>query len=91
MSSRYEFLDGLKYAYPVVAMCAWLGVSKSGYYEWRGRPASATAQRREALTELITEVFEESGQTYGHRRVQAQLARGNVHVGAESARSWSAP
>jgi hypothetical protein len=30
-------------------MCAWLEVSKSGFYEWRRRPESATARGRDSL------------------------------------------
>ena len=50
-------------------------MSRSGYYEWRDRPASATANRRERLKLLIRAVFTDSDGTYGHRRVYAQLAR----------------
>ena len=42
--------DTAKYAYPVMFMCAHLGVSKSGYYEWRKRSESATSCRRQELT-----------------------------------------
>jgi putative transposase len=56
-------------------MCSWLGVSTSGYYEWRNRPESATAQRRGRLKELITHIFDDSDETYGHRRIHAALAR----------------
>ena len=42
--------------YTVTKMCSWLGVSTSGYYEWRSRPESATAQRRERLKKLIIDV-----------------------------------
>ena len=31
-------------------------VSRSGFYEWRDRPASATAERREELKLFITQV-----------------------------------
>ena len=57
MSARYEFIDGEKAVvtssgakkYTIVKMCTWMEVSKSGYYEWWGRPASATAERRSFL------------------------------------------
>ncbi len=87
MSEKYEFIDGCKYAYPIVKMCIWLDVSKSGFYEWRGRPASATAERREQLKALIAEIFDESDQTYGYRRVHAQLGRQRVEAGLELVRA----
>src|SRR5665647_2735040 len=62
-----------KYIYPVSLMCLWLSVSRSGFYHWRTRPASAAATRRGELRLLITAVFEDADQTYGYRRVQAEL------------------
>jgi transposase InsO family protein len=59
-------------------MCAWLGVSRSGFYEWRDRPASATAQRREDLKALVAEIFDDSDETYGYRRVARRRARGTI-------------
>jgi len=50
-------------------MCEWLGVSTSGHYEWRDRPESATVLRRQLLVLLVKEAFDESDETYGHRRV----------------------
>jgi transposase InsO family protein len=67
-------------------MCRWLEVSKSGYYEWRSRPESATAKRREELKLLIRKAFDDSDGTYGHRRVWAQLARWGVRAGLELVR-----
>lgn len=69
-------LDTEEYAYSVEFMCGRLGVSRSGYYDWRSRPESATAQRREQLKLLIEKAFDISDSTYGHRRIQAQLIAG---------------
>lgn len=67
-------------------MCGWLKVSTSGYYEWRQRPQSATVQRRERLKELIVDVFDDSDETYGHRRVHAALARRGERCSVELVR-----
>ncbi|MEO3795850.1 IS3 family transposase [Nonomuraea sp. B10E15] len=86
MRARFELIDAEKADHTVAAMCAWLGVSRSGYYEWRGRPASATARRREHLKQLITAVFEASRETYGYRRVRRALARCGEECSAELVR-----
>lgn len=59
-----------EYAYSVEFMCGRLGVSRSGYYDRRSRPESATAQRREELKLLIKKAFDISDSTYGYRRIQ---------------------
>jgi putative transposase len=87
VSSKYEFIDGEKAHYPIVKMCRWASVSRSGFYEWRDRPASATAERRVVLAEKITVIFEDSDQTYGYRRVHVQLGRDGVEAGPELVRS----
>ena len=76
----------MKAQYPVVKMCCWLDVSKSGFYEWRDRPLSATAERRVDLGDKITKIFNDSRQTYGYRRVHEQLARDGVEAGPELVR-----
>ena len=87
MTAKYEFIDAQKATYPVTRMCAWLGVSRSGFYEWSSRPASATARRRQELGLLITQAFTDSDGTYGHRRVAAQLARWGVRASLEQVRA----
>jgi putative transposase len=68
-------------------MCAWLHVSASGFFDWRRRPDSATAQRRDRLAKLITDIFRASDETYGYRRVHAQLTRAGVPCGPELVRA----
>ncbi|GAA2880580.1 hypothetical protein GCM10020220_083360 [Nonomuraea rubra] len=55
--ATYELIDAKKARHSIVKMCAWLDVSRSGYYEWRERPASATARRRTLLTASVAETF----------------------------------
>jgi transposase InsO family protein len=62
-------------------------VSKSGFYEWRSRPDSATVKRREQLKLLIKKVFDDSDGSYGYRRIWRQLARWGVRAGAELVRA----
>lgn len=76
----------VEYAYPVTFMCAMLHVSRSGFYEWRSRPESATAKRREHLKLLVQKAFDDSDGIYGYRRVHAQLQRWDVQAGPELVR-----
>lgn len=92
VSDRYEFIetvrfdDAAEYAFPVDFMCTRVGVSRSGYYEWRSRPTSAAAERRVELKLLIKKVFDDSDETYGYRRVHAQLQHWDVQAGPELVR-----
>lgn len=81
-----RFDDTAEYAFPVDFMCSRLDVSRSGYYDWRSRPASAATERREELKILIKKAFDDSDGTYGHRRVHAQLQRWDVQAGPELVR-----
>jgi transposase InsO family protein len=86
VSERYGLVAAEKAGFDVSMMCRLLDVSRSGFYEWLDRPLSAAARRREELTELIRGVFEDSGGTYGYRRVHAELRRAGVDVDDELVR-----
>ena len=60
--------------YPVKTMCRVLEVSRSGFYAWRKREPSARSTANAALLEVIEEIHDESGGTYGAPRVHAELA-----------------
>lgn len=87
MSARYEFIDAEKANYPVTKMCHWAGVSRSGYYDWASRPASATQERRQRLGLIIEVIFDDSDATYGYRRVHAALARMGEEASPELVRA----
>lgn len=61
-----------------------LGVSVSGYYDWKVRPPSARTLRHAWLAGEIAQVHKDSGGTYGTLRVTAELRYGRgIHVGKE--------
>src|SRR4051812_15705713 len=68
-------------------MCQWLAVSSSAFFDWRRRPQSATAARRDRLKTLISHEFAASDETYGHRRIHAALQRSGVPCSAELVRA----
>jgi transposase InsO family protein len=58
-------------------MCRVLAASPGGYYDWRRRPTSDGAQRREALVVSIRAIHREVKARYGSPRIHAELvARG---------------
>ena len=67
-------------------MCGWLEVSRSGYYDWRSRPESATAKRRELLKIKIKALFGANNAEYGYRRIHALLVRGGERASDELVR-----
>ncbi len=66
--------------FPVRTMCRVLGVSHSGFYDWRHRAPSQRAMEDMVLTERIRQVHAESRETYGQPRVRAELAAQGVRV-----------
>jgi putative transposase len=89
---RYAFISQMdaEKAYPISFMCRMLEVSRSGYYDWCDRPASATFERRERLKAMITAIFEHNDGTYGYRRIHAVLVRSGEQVGPELVRQLMA-
>lgn len=62
--------------FSVQVCCRVLEVSESGFYAWRSRPPSSRAIRHAWLTDAIHQVHAASRQTYGSRRVHAELTLG---------------
>ena len=74
---RYGFIHEHRGQWPVRLMCELLRVSPGGYYTWRGRPASARAERHDALVVAIKAIHQAVKARYGSPRVHAELlARG---------------
>ena len=87
MSEKYAFIRGEEGNWSVRNMCTWARVSRSGYYEWRDRPVSASSARRAELAAVIEHVFADSDGTYGYRRIHAALARMGRHCDPQTVRA----
>jgi transposase InsO family protein len=66
---KFAFIEERLSSFPVGVACDVLAVSRSGYYAWRRRPASARSRRREELAAKITRVHEQTRKVYGSPRV----------------------
>jgi putative transposase len=93
VTEKYEFIDAECATAPaeggapaIGQMCEWTGVSPSGFHDWRKRPQSETAQRRELMEIKIKTLFEINNAEYGYRRIHASLLRGGESVDDETVR-----
>lgn len=78
---NYAFIAAHTGEFVVSRMCAVLGVSSSGYYDWLGRPLSQREQANEALLGAIRHEHEASRETYGSPRIHAALRQQGWQVG----------
>jgi len=67
--------------HPVRDLCWLLGVSRSSYYGWRGRPPGRRAREDQVLGREIRRIHEENRGVYGSRRVTKALGREGRRVG----------
>jgi putative transposase len=70
---RYAWIETQRDFYPLGLLCRVLQVSRSGYYAWRRREPSATAQRRQQIARAAQQSHADSHGIYGYRRVHQDL------------------
>lgn len=80
---KFAFIASKEVAFPVLAMCKVLGVTRSGFYAWKKRPKSARARADEQLGIVITALHEKSRKRYGSPRIHRALRNKGVRVGAK--------
>jgi putative transposase len=70
---KYRMIERCRDAFPVRMMCRCLRVSPSGYYGWRGRPASEREQANKRLLVRIRGLHAESDGVFGSPRMRDEL------------------
>lgn len=80
---KFAFIASKEVAFPVLAMCRTLGVTRSGFYAWKKRPKSARAQADAQLAVEVAATHEKSRKRYGSPRIHRALRNRGVRVGAK--------
>jgi putative transposase len=78
---RFALIDGAKAEFPVHRLCRVLGVSQSGYFAWRGRPACRRQRDDMVLLAHVRSAFALSNATYGSPRMTRELQDAGLVVG----------
>nr|WP_246418649.1 IS3 family transposase [Roseomonas pecuniae] len=80
-SVRFALIDGAKEEFPVHRLCRVLGVSQSGYFAWKGRPACRRQHEDMVLLAHVRSAFALSHGTYGSPRMTRELQDSGLAVG----------
>ena len=78
---RFALIDRAKAEFPIHRLCGVLGVSQSGYFAWRGRPACPRQLGDMVLLAHVRSAFALSNGTYGSPRMTRELQDAGLAVG----------
>ena len=78
---RFQLIDTAKKEFPVQRLCKVLGVSESGYFAWKRRPASRRQREDLVLLAHVRSAFRLSNGTYGSPRMTRELQDQGLSVG----------
>ena len=78
---RFKLVDAAKEDFPVQRLCKVLGVSPSGYFAWKSRPASRRQREDLVLLSHVRSAFALSNGTYGSPRMTHELRGQGLETG----------
>ena len=76
--STFQFIDAERANHPVARLCRVLGVSRSGFYAWRGRPPSARSRSDRQLATRIQAVLVREGTQVARKRVARLMKQAGI-------------
>ena len=77
----FALIDAKMANVPVETACTALGVSVSGFYAWKSRPASARQSDDMIMLAHIRAEYATSNETYGSPRMHAELKESGLGIG----------
>lgn len=78
---RFRLIDAAKKEFPVQRLCKVLGVSQSGYFARKDRPACRRQHEDMVLLAHIRSAFALSNATYGSPRMTRELRDDGITIG----------
>lgn len=78
---RFELIDAAENEFPIQRLCKVLGVSSSGYFAWKKRPASLRQRDDMVLLAHVRAAFAVSNRTYGSPRMVHELRDNGLAIG----------
>ncbi|MBI4519932.1 MAG: IS3 family transposase, partial [Gemmatimonadetes bacterium] len=69
----FGFLETQREAHALRRLCALYGVTRAGYYAWRGRPEGAHVEQDRKLGQRIAAIFSTHRGRYGSPRIHREL------------------
>ena len=80
---RFRLIDAAKKEFPVQRLCKVLGVSQSGYFAWKDRPACRRQHEDMVVLAHIRSAFALSNATYGSPRMTRELRDDGITIGRQ--------
>lgn len=78
---KFRFIDKAKEEFPAHRLCKVLGVSQSGYFAWKDRPASHRQQEDMVMLAHVSSADALSHETYGSPRMTRELQDRGFAIG----------
>ena len=83
---KYAWIEAQAGWHPIARLCKVLGVSRSGFLQWRDRAPSDREIANRSLDAQVAVIHAEGKQGYGRIRVTRRLRQAGMRVGAERVR-----
>ena len=83
---KYAWIDAQYDWQPIARLCKVLGVSRSGFLQWRDRDPSDRERANQSLDAQVAIIHAEGKQGYGRIRITRRLRQAGMRIGAERVR-----